>query len=142
MYCKECGNKIDNENASICVKCGTRIGVGNNFCNNCGNDIKSNNAEFCINCGSALTGSNEKSNVLSSNSKIIASALALFCGYTGLHRFYLGYKEIGFIQLAIFLVALFIYEDAIIISIIWSIVDLILILTGKLNKFNGEKLIW
>ena len=142
MYCKECGNKIDNENASICVKCGTRIGVGNNFCNNCGNDIKSKSAEFCTNCGSALTGSNEKSNVSSSNSKIIAGVLALFCGYTGLHRLYLGYKEIGFVQLAIFLVALFIYEDAIIISIVWSVVDLILILTGKLNKFNGEELIW
>lgn len=136
MYCKECGQAIENKNAHICVKCGTRIGIGNNFCNNCGKNIKSKNAEFCTNCGSALISSNEKSNVSNGNSKIIASVLALFCGYTGLQRFYLGYKEVGFIQLAIFLVALFIYEDAIIISIIWSIVDLILILTGKLNKFN------
>lgn len=142
MYCKECSNKIENENAAICVKCGTRIGVGNNFCNNCGNDIKSKSAEFCTNCGSSLTGSNEKTNVSNGNSKIIASVLALFFGYTGLHRFYLGYKEIGFIELSIFLVAFFIYEDAIIISIVWSVVDLILILTGKLNKFNGEKLTW
>lgn len=141
MYCKDCGEKIENENAVVCVKCGTRIGQGNNFCQDCGKSIKNNNAVFCVNCGSNIIENKNNENTVSSNSKIIAGLLTFFLGYTGIHRFYLGYKEIGFIQLGIFLVALFIYEDIIIISFIWSIIDLVLILTGKLDEENGKKLV-
>lgn len=142
MYCKECGQAIENKNAAICVKCGTKVGLGNSFCQCCGKEIVNKDSEFCINCGSALRNSNGKVNMLNGNSKIMASLLAFLLGYTGMHRFYLGYREIGFIQLAIFLVALFVYADFIIISIVWSIVDLVLILTSKLNNSKGEKLIW
>ncbi len=31
MYCKECGEKVLNKNAVICVKCGTNKGKGRNF---------------------------------------------------------------------------------------------------------------
>lgn len=141
MYCKECGQSIENKNAVICVKCGTKVGVGNNFCQCCGKEIVNKDSEFCINCGSALRVNHEIMSASNGNSKVIASLLTFLLGYTGIHRFYLGYREVGFIQLSIFLVALFVYEDIIIIPIIWSVIDLVLILTGKLNNSKGEKLV-
>jgi TM2 domain-containing membrane protein YozV len=33
--------------------------------------------------------------------KYVAAVLALFLGFTGLHRFYLGFYKLGFAQLAV-----------------------------------------
>ena len=38
-----------------------------------------------------------------SSKKIAASLLALFLGYLGIHKFYLGYKKEGFIMLLVFI---------------------------------------
>lgn len=35
MYCRTCGNKM-NDNAEICVKCGVRKNVGSDYCQVCG----------------------------------------------------------------------------------------------------------
>lgn len=34
MYCKNCGNLMDDQ-AAFCVKCGVAKGMGNNYCQNC-----------------------------------------------------------------------------------------------------------
>ncbi|WP_304681426.1 hypothetical protein [uncultured Clostridium sp.] len=58
-----------------------------------------------------------------------------------MHRFYLGYKETGFIQLGIGIFAIFIFTPLILVSWAWAIYDAVQIFTGKLNNANGEVLV-
>ncbi|MDC4251909.1 TM2 domain-containing protein [Clostridium perfringens] len=75
------------------------------------------------------------------NSKVVALLLAIFLGALGVHRFYLGYKEIAFIQSVIFIVALLIFSSAILVFWIWSIIDAVQIFTGKLKTISGDMLV-
>ncbi|XZJ10844.1 NINE protein [Clostridium perfringens] len=147
MYCKECGEKFVNENSVVCVKCGSKRGEGSNYCAECGSPVKNKNAEVCLNCGSRVSGSKiniskhlKNDGKAMGNSKVVAGLLAIFLGAMGIHRFYLGYKEIGFIQLAIFIVALLIFAPAIFACYVWAIIDAVQIFTGKLKTINGEDL--
>lgn len=149
MYCKQCGESFNNDNAAVCVKCGTNKGQGDNYCHDCGVQVKNKSAEICLNCGVRLKGginnlANQIKNVSNSssgNNKILAIILALFLGGLGVHRFYLGYKEIGFIQLGIFIGGLLILTPIAFVSTIWAFVDLIQIILGNLNTVDGNKLI-
>lgn len=152
MYCRECGEKITNEKAVICIKCGINKGKGEKFCPDCGIELKNKGAEVCLNCGINLKGSmnnftNQIKNVASNsgssnnNNKIVAGLLAIFLGAMGVHRFYLGYKEIGFIQLGLFGVAMFLFEPVLLVGIIWAVIDAIQIFTGKLPNSNGTELV-
>ena len=152
MYCKECGNKFKNENAVVCVHCGANKGQGNNYCSECGKEVKNKDvAEVCLNCGCKLK--NSKINIHNSlkgingtskpigNSKVVAGILAILLGAIGIHNFYLGYKEKGFIQVAIFLVALLIFEPIVLVNNVWSIVDAVNIFRGKMKTATGEELV-
>ncbi|WP_312258457.1 TM2 domain-containing protein [Romboutsia ilealis] len=148
MYCKECGEKVLNKNAVICVKCGTNKGKGRNFCKECGEKINNiDNQDVCLNCGVSLNDFSNIGNKLKeyngkgNNKKILAGILALFLGSMGIHRLYLGYKEIGFIQLGLFLIGYILFWPAVLASGIWAIIDTIQIFTGKLYNANGEILI-
>lgn len=152
MYCKQCGQVFTNDKAVICVKCGTNKGQGNNYCQECGTEVKNKEADVCLNCGvrlkggiNSLTGqlknSAKSSGSDTNNSKILAAILALFLGGIGLHRFYLGYKEIGFIQLGIFIGGILLFTPIAFISSIWALVDLVQIILGKLNNVNGTELV-
>lgn len=149
MYCKQCGEAFTNDNAAICVKCGTNKGQGDNYCHDCGVEVKNKSAEICLNCGVRLKGginnfANQIKNVRQSssgNNKALAIILALFLGGLGVHRFYLGYKEIGFIQLGIFIGGLLIFTPIAFVSTIWALVDLIQIILGNLNTVDGMKLV-
>ncbi|MDK0685281.1 NINE protein [Clostridium perfringens] len=152
MYCKECGNKFKNEKAVVCVHCGTNKGQGNNYCSECGTEVKNKDvAEVCLNCGCKLK--NSKINIPNSlkgsdgtskpigNSKVVAGISAILLGAIGIHNFYLGYKEKGFIQLSIFLVAVFIFGPIVLVNNIWSIVDAVNIFRGKMKTVTGEELV-
>lgn len=141
MYCKECGNKFKNEKAIVCVHCGTNKGQGNNYCSECGTEVKNKDgAEVCLNCGCKLN--NSKINISNSlkvskgigkpigNSKLVAGISAILLGAIGIHNFYLDYKEKGFIQLSIFLVAVFIFGLIVLVNNILSIVDAVNIFRG------------
>ena len=140
MYCKHCGEVMKNDKAVICVSCGTKKGEGYNYCADCGVQIQNTNADVCLNCGVSLKGLKLNLSSVSGkrNNKVLAGLLALFIGTLGIHRFYLGYKEIGFIQLGIFLAALFVFEPVIFIGSIWAFYDAIQIFIGKLPTANGE----
>lgn len=140
MYCKHCGEEMKNEKAVICVSCGTKKGEGRNYCSDCGIEIQNTNADVCLNCGVSLK--NLKLNLTGGkrNNKVLAGLLAMFVGTFGIHRFYLGYKEIGLIQLSIFLVAILIFPLLLLVGTIWSLYDTIQIFTGKLPAANGEEL--
>ena len=151
MYCRQCGEELNNPKAVICVKCGTNKGQGDNYCPDCGQEVKNKGADVCLSCGVRLISSkiniNDSLKSVNStgkpigNSKIVAGILAIILGAIGIHKFYLGYKEQGFIQLAIFLVALFIFSPAVLVNNIWSIVDAVNIFRGKMRTATGEELI-
>ena len=150
MYCKQCGEVFTNDNAAICVKCGTNKGQGDNFCQDCGVEVKNKSAEVCLNCGVRLNGranniTSQLKNVGKSsagnNNKVLAIVLAIFLGGLGIHRSYLGYKEIGFIQLGIFIGGFLLFRPIAFVATVWAFVDLIQIILGNLNNIDGTKLI-
>lgn len=59
--------------------------------------------------------------------KYVAALLALFLGFTGLHRFYLGFYKLGFAQLA--LTAVTVGYGA-----LWGFVEAVLLFAGHINK--------
>ena len=48
MYCRQCGEKLNNPKAVICIKCGTNKGQGENYCPDCGQEVKNKGAEVAI----------------------------------------------------------------------------------------------
>jgi TM2 domain-containing membrane protein YozV len=59
--------------------------------------------------------------------KYVAAVLALFLGFTGLHRFYLGFYKLGLAQLAV--TALTVGYGA-----LWGFVEAVLLFAGHINK--------
>lgn len=138
MYCKHCGEEMKNDKAIICVSCGTKKGQGTSYCADCGIQVQNANADVCLNCGVSLKSYNLNLTSGKRNNKVLAGLLAMFVGTFGIHRFYLGYKEIGFIQLGILFAAIFIFPLLILVGSIWSLYDAIQIFTGKLPTASGE----
>jgi TM2 domain-containing membrane protein YozV len=70
-------------------------------------------------------------------SKMTAGLLAIFLGALGIHRFYMGYKLIGAIMLLITVASLGRLAP---ITVLWGLVEGILIFTGKMkkDKYGGE----
>ena len=149
MYCKECGEVLTNDKAVICLKCGTNRGQGSNYCPECGVKLKTSEAEICLNCGVRVNGNfsifnnKVKDGVINNkcNNKTVAAVLAIFLGALGIHRFYLGYKEVGFIQLSLFIVGILIFPPILLGSCVWATVDVVNIFLGKLSNANVIELI-
>lgn len=64
-------------------------------------------------------------------SKIIAGLLGIFFGFLGIHRFYLGYKEIGTLQIVVTILTCF-------VGGVWGIFEGILILLGIMDTDAHE----
>ena len=110
-FCHNCGTEVD-ENAYICVKCGTRLIPTNNVNQN-------------------YTNTNAKS-------KLAAGLLGIFLGGFGIHNFYLGYSGKGVAQLLITLLSFGILSF---ISAVWGFTEGVLILVGNINvDANGVPL--
>ena len=114
MFCRECGKQISN-NASVCPGCGVSAGNGSNFCPACASEL-SPGSEFCVKCGTKI--------ITATKSKLAAGLLGIFLGSWGVHRFYLGYINIGIIQLV---VTIFTCG----IGGLWGFIEGILILCGN-----------
>ncbi|WP_261291354.1 TM2 domain-containing protein [Paraclostridium sordellii] len=76
------------------------------------------------------------------NKKVLSGVLAIFLCGMEIHRFYLGYKETGFIQLSLFLVGYLLFWPASLVSSIWALIDAIKIFTGRMCNASGEYLIY
>ncbi|MDE6788193.1 MAG: TM2 domain-containing protein, partial [Ruminococcus sp.] len=98
MYCKNCGNTMD-DNAAVCINCGTPKGHGERFCINCGTELKPG-AAVCTTCGFA-TQVNRGIGTSGLKSKMAAGLLGIFLGGWGIHNFYLGYTTKGIIQIVL-----------------------------------------
>lgn len=120
MFCRHCGNQMDNQ-AAVCVKCGVPAGQGVNFCPNCGNQTVPG-AAVCTSCGVALT------QVIQGEqkSKMAAGLLGIFLGGLGIHNFYLGNTGRGVAQIIVSCLTCG-------AGSLWGLIEGILILCGSIN---------
>ncbi len=77
----------------------------------------------------------------SGRSRIVAGILGIMFGFLGVHRFYLGYTAIGFIQLMMGTVlAIFTCGLSLIAVAIWGLVEGIICLSGGMPDADGRPL--
>ena len=126
MFCRNCGNEIDNL-AAVCVKCGVAAGQGAQFCPNCGATTVPG-AAVCTQCGVALA---QPVNTAAQKSKLVAGLLGILLGGLGVHNFYLGYTGKAVAQL---LIALLTCGFGATVTLVWGLIEGIMILTGSINK--------
>ena len=143
MYCKNCGNQMD-DMAVVCLKCGAAKGTGAGFCPNCGGAAMPG-ACVCTKCGAALhTPANQPfTNAFVSGgpkSKLAAGLLGIFLGSFGVHNFYLGYTNKALTQLmisvgglALSILTCGVSAIAATAMGIWGLVEGIQILTGTIQ---------
>lgn len=142
-FCKNCGAPYETDEAVMCVRCGFAKGQGSQYCHNCGKELAAD-AGTCLYCGvanktTAVSGSGAKS-------KVTAGLLGIFLGCFGAHNFYLGYTAKAVTQLVVTIVGYILC--CLIIGVIpvlgvwiWSLVESIMILTGKIDRdAKGELL--
>ena len=72
---------------------------------------------------------------------MIAAVLGLILGGLGIHNFYLGYSSKGFIQIVLFFMGIISFGLTTFISVIWGIVDALLILTGSIERDGDDHLL-
>lgn len=130
MYCKNCGNPMDN-NAAVCVRCGCAKGTGTAFCSNCGRPTVAG-AAVCTACGAPLTPQADPA----AKSKLAGGLLGIFLGALGVHNFYLGYTGKAVAQLLITLLSCGALSG---ISGIWGLIEGIMILCGNINTDGSGK---
>ena len=101
------------------------------FCHSCGAEVNEK-AVICVKCGVALgsvqLGTTQLGPV-SDKEWTVALLLCIFLGTLGVHRFYTGHIGIGVIQLLTFGGCG-----------IWTLIDLIMIITGGLKDAQGRPL--
>ncbi len=133
-FCKNCGEPYSTDEAIMCVKCGVAKGQGNRYCHSCGKPLQQG-AAVCMNCGVSA----EDPAPAGAKSKLVAGLLGIFVGCLGIHNFYLGYTGKAIAQLVLTVVGIVL--SCILIGFfmilgawIWSLIEGILILTGKIDR--------
>ena len=137
MYCKNCGQQID-DLAAVCIHCGVAVGNGKKFCQNCGFELPEN-AAFCQNCGVDVRSEKEKKAAEvnanpNAKSKLVVGLLGIFLGSLGVHNFYLGFTKRAVAQLLITVLSCGALST---VSAIWGLIEGIFYLTGN-EKYSTD----
>lgn len=91
------------------------------------NELKASDFDQEVEEAAAAAKASKKGKGASGKSQLIALLLCIFVGTLGIHRFYLGYTTAGIIQLL-----------TLGACGIWTLIDLIRIITGDLKPANGD----
>jgi len=100
------------------------------FCPSCAKEIK-DGSKFCTGCGAPVSGKSAEQKESGGQKKFLTTLLlCIFVGILGVHRFYTGHIGKGVVQLLTFGV-----------FGIWTLIDLIMIVTGKFKDSNDNFLV-
>ncbi len=138
MFCRNCGKEL-NPQMEFCTGCGCKKGDGNSYCPKCGKEMDPK-ASACVSCGYILPQQGRPAGTDPTERKSVfhAGLLGLLFGTYGVHNFYLGNKKKALIQLLLTLLGCGVGA---VVSYVWSFVESIQILTGKINTdANGVRL--
>jgi len=120
--------------AAVCLQCGSYPYAGNRFCPNCGAQPDPS-AVICVRCGVSLTqrpsGIPPTPGMPGAKSKLVAGLLGILLGSLGIHRFYLGYIGIGIIQIIVTIVTCG-------AGSLWGFIEGILIIAGSTITTDAE----
>jgi len=128
MYCRNCSLKIEDP-VEICPQCQHNPAGGNNFCQTCGFSTQAEDI-LCHKCGAKLSRLAEPTRIVSvkpRNTTALLAVLPALVGVNGVHQFYLGKIGIG--------IAMFLTLGGV---GIWTIIDLVIILQGKMMDKEGK----
>ena len=126
LFCTNCGNSID-KCAAVCMSCGAKPVGHKKFCRYCGVGINPEQV-ICIKCEEEIVtadvphsvGSSSKSLFAWQKNKWLAGILAVFFGWAGVHKYYMGSWGWGLV----FTVVLFLtYGVSILVTIPVSVVE-------------------
>lgn len=132
MYCKNCGAQLQPGNPT-CLTCGANVGDGNAYCSNCGNAV-TQGAVVCTNCGfqvNTQAPTQNNTNYLNGQDKVLMIVLAIFLGNIGVHNFVLGETKKGIAKI------LLTYVASLLTCGVTSIVSLVLIIIDIVKIANG-----
>lgn len=141
MYCKECGNLFENENATVCLNCGVKKGNGKKYCDSCGTEKKTENQDVCLSCGKdfkKIFGNVGQNSSSANKTKLVTLLLWFFLGGVGAHCFYVGNKSKGLLYVGLLVATIITCGLAGIIPGVLLIIDLVKILTDKFEDGNGN----
>ena len=105
VYCTNCGSPVE-EQAYACMKCGASPLGHHKFCRRCGVALNPEQI-VCIKCGAGvLPGRNFSGGYGGSvggepKNKLAAGLLAIFLGWIGIHKFYMGSWGWGMVFVAV-----------------------------------------
>ena len=98
------------------------------FCHGCGKEIHET-ATTCPHCGAKQAGTGT---TVSTKGKAILAGVCWFLGPLGIHRMLVGKIGSGIAQLVLTCTVIGLF-----ITVIWAIVDFVMILTGNFKDKNG-----
>jgi TM2 domain-containing membrane protein YozV len=98
------------------------------FCHGCGKEIHET-AVSCPHCGAKQSGTGTQ---VSTKGKLILAIVCWFLGPLGIHRFMVGKNGSAVAQLILTCTVIGLF-----ITVIWAIIDFIMILTGNFKDKNG-----
>ena len=131
-----------------CMNCGASVQPGATYCRKCGTAVESSaqpsvqlgqgasqqapvNVVIQVGPGGVMPAGQQPQVVAAApKSKIVAGVLGIFLGFIGVHRFYLGYTNIGVIQL---LLTMLTCGYGALVTGPWGVIEGILILVGHID---------
>ena len=115
----------------FCASCGNQLVAGAMFCGSCGTPVASAQP-----AAAGLYGQPTLVTSTPPKSFLTAWLLSFFLGWLGIDRFYLGHVALGIAKL----IASFIGSLLIVGWVIWPLIDMILMLSGRLKDAQGRAL--
>ncbi len=115
-----------------CPQCGASAQLADRVCARCGHVFRSQFVPPGSPTQPPPGGPYAGGAYFQQKSKLAAGLMGVLIGWTGAHRFYLGYHTIGAIQLVLTLISPLTCFLTLYGAVIWGLIEGILILTGEI----------